>query len=149
MKKIFIPALAILSTLAISCSQEDSTATDQQIKAKKLFISSGLMRGWSEAGNCIHGYGDCALAVVGGTFNGQENMMPVKLQLENNVLKIDNQINKMNADGPHLKFYSNTAIPTDIAKNLGKESITIVAGTYETDFSQNANGSTTVLVKVK
>lgn len=149
MKKIFIPALAVLSILTISCSEEDSTTTNQPIKTKKISTSLGLMRGWSEAGNCIHGYGNCALAVVGGTFLGQENIMPVKLQLQNNTLKFDNQINKVNADGAYLKFYNNTEIATDIAKNLGQESITIVAGTYQTDYSQNAYGSTTVIVKVK
>lgn len=149
MKKLFIPVLAAVSIFAISCSEEETTTMNQQVNTKKLTFSSGLVRGWSESGNCLRDYGNCALAVVGGGFSGQENIMPVKFQLENSTLKIDNLINKVNADGKFLKFYKDTEIDSNVAKELGQNSIIIPAGSYDTDHSQNPNGSTTIKVIIR
>ena len=146
MKKLIFPALAVLSMLAVSCSN-DETTTSEQATSKTLYISNGLVRGWSEAGNCLSGYGNCALAITGGTYTGEQNVMPVKLQLQGTTLIIDNLINKHNDDGNFLKFNVATQVPTQIANELQKNSITILKGRYGTDFSVNPNGRTAVNIQ--
>ena len=149
MKKIFFSAL-LCSVVMVSCSEEtvskEGTTTDQMTMKSSKF-SNATLRGWSKAGNCLRGYGDCAIAIVSDQYLGEENGMPVTLTIKDNAqLVIDNSIKKVNEDGDKLTFSGDFTLPVKIADELGYSSVTIKAGEYDTKYDVNVNGQTVIEV---
>lgn len=131
----------------VSCSNDTTVESENNLTTKTSFTSDGVMRGWSKAGNCLRGYGNCAVCIVDETFTGGENDMPVNFILTGNQLTISNAIKKENEDGNKVTFEDDFALPAQIAKNLGYISITILKGQYTTTFENNQNGETIVNVE--
>lgn len=146
MKKIFFSAL-LCSVVMVSCSEEtvSNQGTADQMTMKSSKFSSATLRGWSKAGNCLRGYGDCAIAIVSDQYIGEENGMPVSLSLtQDSQLVIANTIKKVNEDGDKLTFSGDLTLPAKNASELGYSSVTIKAGEYYTKYDVNTNGQTVV-----
>lgn len=111
-------------------------------------IEEAFLRGWSKYGNCLSGYGNCAIAIVGSLNNDfqQGNPSPVSLSIkENNRLEVvfNTVRNNEDLDGK-LYFNNDYELSRDLSNRLGLESILVLEGTYIIDYSDNELGVVTL-----
>jgi len=139
---------SLISCQKASISPKAENSPTQISQSKSVLIANASLMAYSDKKNCWKGYGDCALAVTSLQYSGEENMLPVSMQLtsDNNQLIINNSIYKLNEDGNHLIFDSDYTLETNIVNELGKNNIVIKKGTYQTTFNDNTNGQTIVEV---
>lgn len=143
--------LLLASMLILSCEKQENQADEKNhqlteknyaTKDESLFTNA-LLRGWSESGGCLHGYGNCAIAFDLLEYKGEQNTIPVKLSItKDNQLLINNTIYKKNEDGDELVFKNDLILPPGIAQNLKLKSIIIKKGKYSTVYQNNKLGQT-------
>lgn len=153
MRKIYI----VLGLFIGFTSCEPDTQPIESIQtanaSSSIETEDAVLRGWSRQGNCLFGYGNCAIAIESADQNKQknldENAINVKMFItEQNHLVILNKTNKKNQDGNFLEFDQDLKLPQSVSENLGEKSVTILEGRYETSFNEkNPYGVTEVLIK--
>ena len=144
MKSLFI--ITLTSFCLFSCTNndanEDHNTLDGKFESKSSLISTNaILRGWSDKQGCLHGYGDCAIAIIKDGYPA-EGLFSVHLGMrESSKMVLTYTGSEISEDEGHfLNFRNDVEISSEIANDLGYSTITVKAGMYEINRSEDPKG---------
>lgn len=144
MKKLFM--ITLTSFCLFSCTNNDATEYDNTVQEKfenksSFTSTNAILRGWSDQHGCMHGYGDCAIAIIRGGYPA-DGLFAVHLGImESSKMVLTYTGSEQSEDeGNYLNFTNDVEISSEIANDLGYSTITVKAGMYEINRSENPKG---------
>lgn len=104
--------------------------------------ASCVLEGWSDQLNCWNGYGNCGWCVTGDVYTGAPNQMLATLSLsqDQTQLTISYMAGLNQGDNGIIVLANSVVVPAAICKQIGVNSITIAAGVYQPDYTNNPYG---------
>lgn len=126
MKKTFLAASMLLVSV---CFTETS------------YGANAATGGWSDQQNCLRGAGDCGWCVTAQLATYNESQIPVTITiLDDHSIKISYERELVASTDDAILDLGDVVIPAAVCQSLGVASITILQGSYQPNYSDNAFG---------
>lgn len=150
MKNLFMVTVAAFFML--SCTNNDTLEqenADSKIASKaSMAFTDAVLRGWSDRQGCLHGYGDCAIAIIKDGYP-TEGLFAVRLEMlsPSKMIMTYTGDEESEDEGGYLNFGSDTSVVSDVANDLGYSAIIVKAGMYEINRSENPKGQVILTIE--
>jgi hypothetical protein len=147
MQKLFLTLVVLISITVLFSFKTKSLSTDISHKAVS-FTGEAIAEagGFHAKKRCLGGRGRCAWAIdEQKAASGQTVKVKLNLLDDNNLVVNYLEDFKSEDDGA-VDIENDAKLATSLSKQLGKSSITILKGSYSTDFSKSEYGMITLKI---
>jgi len=144
--------ITVASFFILSCTNNDTIEQqneDFKIESKiSNEFTNAVLRGWSDKQNCLHGYGNCAIAIIKNGYPA-EGLFAVRLEMlaPTKMLMTYTGDEESEDEGGYLNFGADTAVVDEVANELGYSTIIVKAGMYEINRSENPKGQVILTIE--